>query len=219
MIVNLRGPSGSGKSYVGHQLLDGYPHEEIFEDGWNKFKPRLIGYKLPGNFYLLGSYRAAGGGLDTLSPHDRSALLPLIERYAKLGHVFFEALVISSTVVTYIELANKIKQPFIFAFLDTPADLCIQQVYLRNGGKPIKEDLIRGHHKYMQRVQQRIDEAGLQTATIDHTRSVDDVVELFRQGGWDPGVSPELTTALREAVVKLHQRQSAEPVFEDLPEW
>jgi len=186
MIVNLRGPSGSGKSYVGHQLLDTFGGEPIFEDGWNKFSPRLIGYKLPDNFYLLGSYRAKGGGLDTLSPHDRSALLPLIERYAAMGHIFFEALVISSTVPSYIEMAQRLKMPFIFAFLDTPVDLCIQRIYQRNGGKPIKEDPVKGHHKYMTRVAQRLRDAGMKTVTIDYKRSFEEVVNLFRAEGWYP---------------------------------
>ena len=187
MIVNLRGPSGSGKSYVGHQLLEIFGGEELYELGWNKRSPRLVGYKLPDNFYLLGSYRAKGGGLDTLSPHDRSALLPLIERYAAMGHVFFEALVISSTVPAYVEIAKRATQPFVFAFLDTPIDLCIQRIYQRNGGKPIKEDAVRGHHKYMKRIEQRLREAGMFTMGIDHEDSVQQVVKVFRDwGDWRP---------------------------------
>ena len=187
MITNLRGTSGSGKSTVGHYLVDTYKGEEIYEDGWNKTKPRLVGYKLPGGLTVLGSYRAAGGGADTFSPRDQ--LPQLIRNHAEQAeHIFFEALVISSTVPKYVDLADELKftNPFVFAFLDTPVDLCIQNVYTRNGGKPIKEDNIRGHHRYMTRVAQRLRDAHQSVVAIDHTDAFAQVEQLMRNGGWQP---------------------------------
>jgi gluconate kinase len=195
MILNLRGTSGSGKSTVGHYLVDTYAGKPIYEDGWNKGKPRLVGYQLPGDFQVLGSYKAAGGGLDTFSPHDRSQAITLITDHATQSrHLFFEALVISSTVPRYVELVNDLVSrgviasvnDFVFAFMDTPAELCIQRVYQRNGGKPIKEGNIRTHHAYMVRVAQRLRDAGLRVETIHHERAFEDVEALYREAGWDP---------------------------------
>lgn len=187
MIINPRGTSGSGKSTLGHWLINTFSHEEIYEDGWNKTKPKLIGYRLPGNLIVLGPYRANGGGMDLISSGDRSKHYDLIKRYWNNGenHVFFEALVTSSTVPQYVKLSEEL-EPITFAFLDTPVDTCIANVYHRNGGKPIKEDNIRGHHGYMTRVAQRLRDAGQTVVTIRHEHAAEDLANLLVEGGWDP---------------------------------
>lgn len=201
-VINLRGTSGSGKSFIGHSFLREFPHEEIYEEGWNKTKPRLVGYRLPGNLVVLGSYKAAGGGMDTFSPHDRTQAIKLVRNHIETGaHIFFEALVISSTVPRYIDMVNELhdggvmhKDDFVFPFMDTPFDLCIQQIYKRNGGKPIKEENVHAHWKYMRRCKQRLADAGMHVEDIDHTRGYEQVKELLHAGGWNPEAE-QATTA------------------------
>lgn len=192
MILNLRGTSGSGKSYVGHALLEEFPHEEIYEEGWLKSgKPKLIGYRLPGNLVILGSYRAAGGGLDCFFGNDRSKALSLIEKWIPRGHhLYFEALVLSTMVPRFIEMLERTPVPrdeFVFAFLDTPLDICIKRIYQRNGGKPIKEYAVRGHHRQVKNVERRLrEDHGRRTETVGFTRAYEQVKELLRSGGWNP---------------------------------
>ena len=186
-VVILRGPSGSGKSFVGHAFAERFPHDEVFEDGWNLIKPRLIGYRLPGNFYCLGSYRPAGGGLDTLSPDDRSKHFDLIKRYAVKGYVFAEALVLSTMVPKLLALGAELGPESIsFPTMDTPSDLCVKQIYQRNGGKPIKEANVHGHRKSVDNGTKRLRDAGFSAPDIDHTHSFEQVVEIFRSVGWRP---------------------------------
>jgi hypothetical protein len=188
VFVNLRGPSGSGKSYIGHQFLEEFAYEELWEDGWNKSKPKLVGYQLINGLYVLGPYRAPGGGMDLLSPHDRKASLWWSEKFIGEGRfIFLESLIFSSTVPPFLEVvARHPGERFVFAFLDTPFDLCIQRVYQRNGGKPIKEENVRSHHAYMGRVARRLQDLGQRVVIIDHTRAYEQVKELFIAGGWRP---------------------------------
>ena len=188
MIINLRGPSGSGKSYIGHKFIDTFGNdvEELYEDGWNKTKPKLVGYRLPGDLYIAGPYRAAGGGADLLAPHDRSRTVDLVERLSERGHVFIEALFASSTIKPYMELAGRVGTDLVFAFLDTPYELCHDRVLMRNGGRPINEDAHRGHHRFVARSAQRFIDGGFHVEYIDHTRAFEQVWELLLSGGWAP---------------------------------
>jgi hypothetical protein len=43
----------------------------------------------------------------------------------------------------------------IWAFFETPVEHCIERIYSRNGGKPIKEDLVRGKWEQIDRVRQK----------------------------------------------------------------
>ncbi|KKL65999.1 hypothetical protein LCGC14_2149360 [marine sediment metagenome] len=187
MLVNLRGPSGAGKSFIGHKLLDTYPHEEIWVDGWNKTKPKLVAYELPGGLFVLGRYTAKGGGLDGfLTKRTRERFYDLIRSYAfNKPFVFAEALILSSSKGAWKGLASEMApDPLVFAFMDTPFDLCVKQVYLRNGGRPIREDQVKAHHAYLQRLSHRLKEEGENVVTIDHTCGFDQVVQLFKDGGW-----------------------------------
>ncbi|KKL64113.1 hypothetical protein LCGC14_2168300 [marine sediment metagenome] len=187
MLVNLRGPSGAGKSFIGHKLLDTFPHEEIWVDGWNKTRPKLVAYELPGGLFVLGRYTAKGGGLDGfLTKRTRDQFYDLIEEYGcTKPFVFAEALIISSSKTRWQELAAKMApDPLVFAFMDTPFDLCIKQVYIRNGGRQIKEEQVLTHHRFLKRLTVRLKSEGENVVTIDHTCGFDQVVELFRAAGW-----------------------------------
>jgi len=189
MFVSLRGPGGSGKSYVGHALLDAYPHVPIFDDTWNKQKPKLIGYELPGGLVVLGRYTAPGGGLDGfLTSKTRDKFHALIRKYATTKpFVFGESLTISSSRIWWEELADELGYgALVFAFLNTPPDLCVQRILHRNGGKPIHEDQVHAHYRFIQRLAGKFEMRGDRVVHIDYKQSVEAVTKLFTEAGWRP---------------------------------
>lgn len=189
MFVNLRGPSGSGKSYVGHALLDVYPHVPIFNDTWNKRKPKLIGYELPGELFILGRYTALGGGLDGfLTAKTRDKFYALIHEYATTKpFVFGESLTISSARIWWEKLSDELgRGALVFAFLDTPPELCVERILQRNRGRPIKGEQVHAHHRFIQRLAKKLEARGERVVHVNHTRSVEEVIKLFIEAGWRP---------------------------------
>lgn len=186
MIVSLRGPSGSGKTHLIYRLLrENGGGEPLWTPHFSKGTPRLPRAFRLGNLYVIGRYSgAACSGADGLYPL-KDIVQPLVRHYAKLGLVIVEGLVLSSAVTLWCEVVDEFPGRVALAFLDTPADKCIAQVYKRNGGKPIQEWQVRQHHKTIQNQRARFAERGIRVEIIDHRRAYAQVTDLLREGGWD----------------------------------
>lgn len=200
MIVNLRGCSGAGKSYPGFRLLRefGPPVEEVkTTEYFGRQRPKLVAQVLPGGLCLAGRYtmkkstRTGGvgysGGVDGFYPMDE--LQRLIEDLAaRYEHVLVESLLISGTYQRWLDFSLEHGGPegTTFATLDTPLELCLERVQQRNGGKPVKEDQIERHRKQVLRCASKFTAAGARSLMIDHTRSYEQVRDLFFEAGWRP---------------------------------
>lgn len=200
MILNLRGPSGSGKSYPGFQLKDLYgPPEEVRSlKYFGRKKPKLIAQILPGGLCLAGRYtmkkstRTGGigysGGVDGFYPMEElnGMIQDLCDEYP---HVLFESLMISGTHQRWEDFGKKneaLGRRVVFGTLDTPIELCLERIQSRNGGVPIKEESVVRHRAQVHKCAAKFHAAGLESYTLDHTRSLEQVEGLFRSDGWDP---------------------------------
>lgn len=136
MIINIRGTSGSGKSWVIKQLLKRFP---------NEYDISLLGHILNGNTYLIGPYLSQRGdvGIDillkdmTLDGIQALALQkPLQVSRGLLGnvpagrpqfeHVIFEGLIITSVYERYRKMSEEADLRWVF--LNTPLETCLKQV-------------------------------------------------------------------------------------------
>lgn len=168
-----------------YRLLRAYDPEKLWHPHFAKGTPKMPRAHRIGNLYVIGRYSgAACSGADGLYPL-KDVILPLIQHYAKLGHVLIEGLVLSSAVSLWTDIAEEFPGQVVLAFLDTPVETCIQQVYQRNGGKPIKEKQLISHHGTIGRQRARFSERGIRVVNIDHTQAYEQVTALLREGGWD----------------------------------
>lgn len=184
MIFNIRGPSGSGKTHLVYRLLRDYSNEPLWEPSFGTKGPARTprAYRL-GNLYVLGRYTGAVcGGVDGWFPL-AVKVEPLIRYWAEHGHVLVESLVLSSAVTLWRQVKQEADVTLLF--LDTPVDLCIERIYQRNGGKPIKEKLVRQHHGTIHRQEVRLAAEGFQVRPLDHRTAYEQLVEELRHGGWD----------------------------------
>lgn len=210
MIVWVRGPSGSGKSTVAHAFLDMFPESERTEVWWPagvslptapgkenpRKKPRLVGYELPGDLFVLGPYHVPGGGLDLLGGSVLKTQIPLVERSAaKYAHVFCESLTAGNVVPERFAemkerlLAAGIAGEVFMPVLDTTLDACIESVYerqIRRTGKTRKfnEDVVRLIGKRVHMYQARAAGVGLDAPLLDRTIALETVVRRLKEAGW-----------------------------------
>lgn len=182
MILNLRGTSGSGKSYLVHRLLASYKFEPIHETV--KGKQKVVGYFSPElNLYVVGRYETDCGGCDTV--RDMDTVEGYVRSYAGLpANVIFEGLIVTSVIGRWVKISADFPGQFIWAFMDTPIEKCIERVMQRNGGKSFKHDnLIQKYNTMMGHYERRLKDTSERVVWIDHTRAVESFSEQLVQLG------------------------------------
>ena len=144
MILNFRGTSGSGKTTVVRGLMAKYPtitplgeFPEKKPDGY-ECRPGVDKFnKILPNLYVVGSYKNTCGGCDGIKTQDEACAR--VRRYAALGDVLFEGLLISHIFGRYKLLDQEMKKEHghttIWAFLDTPLELCLDRIRARRDAR------------------------------------------------------------------------------------
>lgn len=196
VVVNLRGPKGSGKSTLVYKLLSEYGHTPVSDDLRPNARLAYV-HQLPGNFFVLGNYDGGTAGSEGLAEEQ---LIALLRRYLERGMVFFENM--KEIVLRYHEFSRELGPGrYVWAFLDTPVEQCVQNIYKRNGGKPFQEDKVRKQHRYYwNRFIPRVRELGEEVVVLDHGHAYEHLVWLLRSKGWDP---VEATQASDQQIERL----------------
>lgn len=177
MILNLRGTSGSGKSTVAFDLIQGAAEISLAPYKTKRGADRWVtGYRV-GDLIVVGAYRTACGGCDSI--HTQDLICESVRMAtAQARHVFFEGLLISGLFSRYLILSRDLGG-MTWAYLDTPLQKCLDRIYVRNGGKPIKEENTRGKYKATIATREKAQAAGEHTVIVDHMRAVEQVRELL----------------------------------------
>jgi thymidylate kinase len=178
MIINPRGTSGSGKTTVVRGIMDHYP---IVNPIFNENQRKPIGYQLLGHpdikdTYVVGSYENVCGGCDSIKTQDE--ICDRVRRFAPLGHVLVEGLLMSHLFSRYVGLAKElIPIPYVWAFLDTPLSVCIERVQVRRNARGITTPLNTKNTEQkwhdMRRVFAKCQAAKLDARWLDHTNPVE----------------------------------------------
>lgn len=161
VILNLRGTNGSGKTSAVKWVMsrtDPAYVTPILEPGVRRGKRRIlpnriIGYELAGRVRVVGAYETATGGCDGFS--EQQYYQDLVTDWADQGFdVIFEGVLASTVWGRWAQFDNQLTaagHTYVWVFMNTPLEQCVQNVYKRNGGKPIKEDLVKNKWEIVQR--------------------------------------------------------------------
>jgi hypothetical protein len=79
--------------------------------------------------YVLGSYENTCGGMDTVGTAQE--VMGLLDKYSQLGNIIFEGLLQSTYYGSMGLHSRKYGGDYIYAFLDTPIELCLERVVER----------------------------------------------------------------------------------------
>ena len=184
-VFNLRGGNGSGKSTVHHWLLDNHETKPLYFANFHSKQQQLPRvWELPGKLFVIGRYGPGGDGIGF------KPLAQMVESYAPGAHVFFENVMVSGNITTWLPCRQRLpEERWIWGTLDTPIETCLERIYNRNGGATIKEDGIIDHHNRSKKCHTKLVEAGEEAVWIDHTDSINHVHRLLTEAGWDCGTS------------------------------
>lgn len=161
--INVRGCNGSGKTTVLRSLARSpFCEVVLVEVPDHKAIPVTL---TPDKLAIIGDYTPAAAG-STTAGLDRiktqAAAKSVIEATADKYPdriVLFEGVVVSTIFGPWRDW-SEINGGMIWAFLDTPLQVCLDRIQVRNGGKPIKEEQVADKHRTLARVRDKAIEAG-----------------------------------------------------------
>lgn len=176
VLVNIRGCNGAGKSTIPMSMMDDpemYVHEITGSDG-KKISAITVfpTYK----WVALGTYFNKTGGLDTLKNNEitRMTLYAALDLFPEYD-VLMEGIMASTIRSTYIDLFHEIEGNYkglkvLIVSLLPPVEVAISRVYKRNGGKPIKEDAVRGKWETVRRNAKYFADAGFDSIRVNSAK-------------------------------------------------
>lgn len=156
--INVRGCNGSGKTTLLRSLARD-PLCRVINVIVPDHKPIPVTYA-PDGIAIIGDYTPAAAGattagLDRIKTQAAAkAVAELVGRDPDVKAVLFEGVVVSTIYGPWHEW-SKANGGMIWAFLDTPLEVCLKRIQERNGGKPIKEDQVADKHRTIARVREK----------------------------------------------------------------
>jgi len=186
LIVNIRGCNGSGKTTTVRRFLDRLPSQAM---GGKPGKP--AGYAVDATewgimrpVYIVGSYENTCGGTDGIKTQEE--IVERVSRAYEYGHVLVEGLLMSKSSSGGTVAPALKSMGAVFAFLDTPWDVCLSRVLSRRAeagnDKPFDPDkTMRYAYNQCHRSHELLSEAGgYDVRWLDHTNAVGEVVAYLR---------------------------------------
>jgi hypothetical protein len=183
MIINIRGTSGSGKTHTVRKFMEycGLETRLYMED---KVIAHMVHFDLM-PVYFIGSYVNVCGGCDSIPTQDMAC--SLVRHFSQFGHVIFEGLLMSHLYARYAALYLELTEfgnPFIFAYMDTPLDLCIDRVKqrrLEKGNlKEFNPQNTISHYESTWSTETKFQAVGIATCHINHRKNpVTQIIELI----------------------------------------
>lgn len=129
MIIDIRGTNGSGKSYPVHQLLKNHDHQVM--DLITPYEVIDLTIIPSLQTTIIGKYTTACGGADGVTKQD-AITWALKHLYPNYKTVIVEGSIVASVYKRWRDLAVELGKPnYLFAFMQTPLEVCIQSVVSR----------------------------------------------------------------------------------------
>jgi len=189
MIVKLHGTSGSGKTTVARELMkkcvvqpEPLPNIGRKPSGYMALLPGIAD-----PLFILGPYDAVCGGLDSLGEADDH--IALLLKYGPQGHVLYEGLLQSGFYGRIGTASEMFGDKHIFAFLDTPLEVCLERVLARRAARgtttPFNPANTEDKYKAIQRLRYRLEHGDKcpvrPTVMINHLNATEEVWRIYAQ--------------------------------------
>ena len=182
MIVNIRGTHGSGKSTIVRHILKRYNAEP--ESVNTKGRPQNYIMNLPTGkqLYVVGSYATECGGCDTIQPYRE--IWPRVVKFAEMGQVVFEGALVSSSYGNIGRASETYGDQFVFAFLNTPLEVCLKRIVARRvakgNHKPLNPKNTEGKFNSINSSISKIrNEFGRRVVILDYRKAIAQVLGLL----------------------------------------
>jgi hypothetical protein len=187
LVINVRGNNGSGKTHLTRQFM---AQAEDYDKSLSKtgriYMFRIKGCQRP--WAVLGKYTVACGGTDTLKSTGEA--IELAQEYSDRGfNVWLEGMLISTFYGKVGEFSESFGNRWIFAYLDTPLEVCLERILARRAAKgntnPFDpEKQVAPRHPQIARTRRTIEEVhGRRTLTLPWKDPLTELMKIIRKEG------------------------------------
>lgn len=174
-MINVRGCNGSGKSTIPISMLDD-PDMYVVEKPYKGKQRKLLTVFPTYGWVVLGSYHNKCGGLDGYVDTNmiKKGFWYALKRYPEY-HILMEGVIPSTVYSTYEELFLEAQEKYlerkiVVLNLLPPVEVCFERIQSRNGGKPIKEDLVASKWATVAKNADKFSEAGIISLKWDNSQ-------------------------------------------------
>lgn len=182
LIINLRGNSGSGKTFTTRAFMErGNFVPDIFEG-------RQIGYvDIRRDWAVLGKYETACGGCDTIKT--QAEIMERVEFYQKHRYrvIWLEGLILSTIYGTVGAYSEKFGDRWVFAYLQPPIETLLRRINLRRleagNFKPLNEANTRARVKTIERNKEIVRERGRRVVELDWEDPLPALLKIIKKEG------------------------------------
>lgn len=183
-IINIRGTSGSGKSYLARQVMAAYYQKNAIHKEGRK-QPLYYEMTNKGDgppLFVIGHYECACGGTDTIST-GTEGIFNLVRDLSQKGNVFFEGLLIGVEVTRTAKLVE-CGEVHVIA-LDTPLQTCLDGINERRRARgkmePVPPANTTSKHSQVVRTMERLrkEAPGVITHSLSRDAALAKVKELL----------------------------------------
>jgi len=170
-ILKIHGCSGAGKTTAVRELMRTSSNSVIKNDAKKVEAYSLTHHNFDAPIFVLGSYENNCGGMDTVSSAE--AAMNLVRKYHDmLGHVIHEGLLQSTYYGAMGTDSKKYGDKYIYVFLDTPIELCLERVIARReaqgSSNKFNPQLTRDKHATIERLRKKLPAMGHKVAILKH---------------------------------------------------
>lgn len=143
LIINLRGNSGSGKTFTTRAFMERC--KPLTTTGLSYTDGPFLDYRGQ-RWAVLGRYTNACGGCDTIKTQNE--IVNRVQYWTRAGiNVWLEGLIMSTIYGTVGAYSEQFKSQWVFAYLQPPIEECIRRIKARRRAagntKPLNEDNTR----------------------------------------------------------------------------
>lgn len=175
VLVNIRGCNGSGKSTIPLSMMDDPALwvDDLYDNTGKRVSTVTV-FPTYG-WVALGKYSNSCGGLDTIKNiyTVKETLRYALENFPDYD-IIMEGILCSTTFSSYAELFQKVENRYkvkpIILSLMPPVETCLARIQIRNGGKPIKENLVVDKWGMVYRSHKKFKVAGFTTVRVNTER-------------------------------------------------
>lgn len=176
VLVNIRGCNGSGKSTIPLTMMQNDP-DMFVETLYDSDGEKIVSFTVFPSYewVALGTYFNKTGGLDTIRciDHTKLALAAALSLYPDYD-ILMEGILCSTTFSSYAQIFHEVEQQYdrkvIIISLMPPVEEAIRRVYKRNGGKPVKDELIQAKWGMVARSHEKFKADGFCTVRADSSK-------------------------------------------------
>lgn len=179
MIFLICGTFGSGKTTLVRRFLIEHDHQAV---GFDARGTAEVFHIPEFNTFVLGPYTMKTGGCDSIKPFDR--IEPMVREYAERGNVLFEGMIVGAIWGRWHNLSQELGPgQFTWVFLDTPKEVCLSRVYIRNNGRTINPNNIFDKFERVRSILNKALQAGEIVRILNHERAYRQLLDVFALEG------------------------------------